>query len=149
MKLAILRSYLNRIPTPRKIFISFPSPSGQTRCRRNKIISLWDPLGIHDFKQGKCYIAFCSTWETCCKMSEIYYISLSIPHVQHAFKRGKYASEGVFPHMDHAFEQDKYTPVYTILLSTPVSTALAQHDFRTSKMYMNSFPSVLLQNTLY
>ena len=82
-------------------------------------------------------------------MSEIYYISLSIPHVQHAFKRGKYASEGVFPHMDHAFEQDKYTPVYTILLSTPVSTALAQHDFRTSKMYMNSFPSVLLQDTLY
>ena len=49
----------------------------------------------------------------------------------------------------HAFEQDKYTSVYKILLSTPVSTPLAQHNFRTGKMYMNSFPSVLLQNKLY
>ena len=82
-------------------------------------------------------------------MSEIYHISLSVPHVQHAFERGKYTSEGVFPHMHYAFEQDKYTSVYKILLSTPVFTPLAQHDFRTVKMYMNSFHSVLLQNTLY
>ena len=67
---------------------------------------------------------------------EIYYISLSVPHVQHAFERGKYTSEGVFPHMQHSFEQDKYTSVYKILLSTPVSTPLALHDFRTGEMYI-------------
>ena len=51
--------------------------------------------------------------------------------------------------MHHAFEQDKHTSVYKILLSTPVCTPLAQHDSKTGKMYMYSFPSVLLQNTLY
>ena len=93
---------------------------------------------------------------------------LSVPLEKHALKRARYTagilyiafrstratrfrtrSEGEFPQMHHAFEQDKHTSVYKILLSTLVSTPLAQHDFRTGKMYMNSFPSVLLQNTLY
>ena len=93
-------------------------------------------------KRGKCYIAFCCIWETRFKTREIHYISLSVPHVPHAFERGNFTPEGVFLRMHHAFEQDKYTSVYKILLSTPVSTLLAQHDFRTGKMYMNSFPSV-------
>ena len=103
-------------------------------------------------KRGKCYIAFCSTWETRFKTSKIYYISLSVPHVNTLSNEVSIHQkvEGVFPHMHgHAFEQDKYTSVYKILLSTPVSTPLAQHNFRTGKMYMNSFPSVLLQNKLY
>ena len=89
---------------------------------------------------------------------------LSVPLEKHALKRARYIiyrfpfhtnevsihqTEGVFPHMHHAFEQDKYASVYKILLSTPVCTPLAQHDFRTDKMYMNSFNSVVLQNTLY
>ena len=95
------------------------------------------PLGLHDsvLKRGKCYIAFCSTWETRFKTREIY-ISLSVPHVQHTFERGKYTSDGVFPHVQHAFERGKYTLVYKMLLSIPVSTPLAQHDFRTGEMYI-------------
>ena len=72
-------------------------------------------------------------------MSEIYHISLSVPHVQHAFEQGKCTSEGVLPHTHYAFVQDKYTSVYKILLSTPVSIPLALHDFRTGKMYMTPF----------
>ena len=129
-----------RFRIPREIFISFHSPGGQTRFRTRKIISLCVPIGLHDFKQGKCYIAFCSTWETRCRTRGIYYISLSFPQVQHAFERGKCTSEGVFPHMQHAFEQGKYTSVSEsvceILLSTPVSTPLAQHDFRIGEMYI-------------
>ena len=87
-------------------------------------------------KRGKCDIAFCSTWETRFRTREIYYISLSVPHVQHAFERGKYTSDGVFTHVQHAFEGGKYTSVYKMLLSTPVSPPLAKHDFRTGEMYI-------------
>ena len=69
-------------------------------------------------KRGKCYIAFCSTLETRFRTREKYNTSLSVPHMQ------------------HAFEQGKYTSVYKILLFTPVSTPLAQHDFRTGEMYI-------------
>ena len=87
-------------------------------------------------KQGKCYIAYCSTWETCFRTREIYYILLSVPHVQHAFEQGKYTSDGVFPHVQHAFKGGKYTSVYKMLLSTLVSTPLAQHDFIKGEMYI-------------
>ena len=120
--------------TPREIFISFRSPGGQMRFRTRKIISLCVPLGLHDFKARE--MLHCSTWETRFRTREICYISLSVPHVQHAFERGKYTSEGVFPHMQHAFDQVKYTSVYKILLSTPVSTPLAQHNFRTGEIYI-------------
>ena len=76
-------------------------------------------------KRGECYIAFCSTWETRFRTREIYYISLSVPHVQQTYERGK------------------YTSVYKMLLSNPVSTPLAQHDFRTGEMYI-AFHSTLV-----
>ena len=43
---------------PREIFFSFHSPGSQKHFRTRKIISLYIPLGLHDFKTRKMFHCF-------------------------------------------------------------------------------------------